>query len=86
MTPKLTDQFRRLLEDCLNQFNNAVQVKIFNKFSVSFQLCLEIINILLVILSINLYLCHFRFVIHHILMLAVYYIPIVSMMDQEYLF
>lgn len=35
MTPKLTDQLRRVLEDCLNQFNNAVQVKIFNKFSVS---------------------------------------------------
>lgn len=35
MTPKLTDQLRRLLDDCLNQLNNAVQVKIFNKFSVS---------------------------------------------------
>lgn len=36
MTPKLTDQLRRLLDDCLNQLNNAVQVKIFNKLSVSY--------------------------------------------------
>lgn len=85
VTPKLTDQLRRMLDDCFSQLNNAMQVKIFNKFSVS-----KWMQISVQCMSFNnntfAYMCASlgRSVIHLTLMPVVYYIPVVYIVGQEY--